>query len=193
MKLLRLTACHFMAYKGYKVSLKFIFLIREIDFRTQHLTCFLISPCVTIHHNIFLKPLPCEFPHCIIHQLLMIYFLINDLLLSKFKQARHTGGGIWAKNNLLIPCDGVFHGCSSSPFVFIQFRRGVYSTFVQVLTATSCSFIYRFCNPRQVFPQAFLFYTSKNSSSSSSSSSSSLSMLHCWFSASVYLNSSTYA
>ena len=56
---------------------------------TPHLFSYQLS--ITIF---FLKSLPCEFPHCIIHQPLIIYFLIDDLLLSKFIQARHTGGGI---------------------------------------------------------------------------------------------------
>ena len=101
----------------------------------QHLTCRFIDHRVTIYHNIFLsiivspsitiffyrsvspsitiffcKSLPCEFSHCIFHQLLIMYFLINDLLLSKFIQARCTRGGIWTKNNLLVLCDGVFDG-----------------------------------------------------------------------------------
>ena len=94
MKLPRLTACDFMAYKGYKFSLKFIFSICEVNFRTQHLTCFLINHYVTIHYNIFLKAFLCEFLHRIIHQSLIIDFLIDDLLSSKFSQTRHTGGNI---------------------------------------------------------------------------------------------------
>ena len=107
MKLLRPMACA----KTIKFQpLKFVFPIRGIKFRTQHLTCFLINHHVTIHHNIFLKPLPNEFPRRIIHQLLIMYFLINDLLLSKFIQACCTRGGIWTKDNLLVLCDGVFDG-----------------------------------------------------------------------------------
>ena len=64
---------------------------------------------------------------------------------------------------------------------------GVYSTFLQVLITTSCSFIFSFVTPKQV-TKSFLppFYTSK------SPSSPSLNMLHCRFSASEYLHSSTY-
>ena len=81
---------------------------------------------------------------------------------------------------------------SSSSFVFVQFRRGIFN-FLQVPTATSCSFIISFVTlGRLQKPFDLLFYTSKNPSSSSSSSSSSLNILHCCFSASVYLHSSTY-
>ena len=82
---------------------------------------------------------------------------------------------------------------SSSSFVFIQFQRGIFNFFAS--SSTDVLFIYYyFCYPRQVTKIFWSsFYTSKNpSSSSSSSSSSSHSMLHCWFSASVYLRSSTY-
>ena len=107
MNLLHPTACNFMVYKDYKIGLKFVFPICRINFRTQHLTFFLINHRVTIHHDNFLKSLPCEFPYRIIHQSLIVYMLINDLLLSKFIQARHTDGSIRTKNSLLIPLDGV--------------------------------------------------------------------------------------
>ena len=63
----------------------------------------------------------------------------------------------------------------------------VHSTFLQLLTGMSCSFIISFAAPVRL-QKSFKpsFYTSK-----SPSSSSSLGMLHCWFSASVYLHSST--
>ena len=64
----------------------------------------------------------------------------------------------------------------------------VYSTFLQVLEATSFSFIISFVTPGRL--QKYFwpsFYTSKNQSSLSS-----LNILHCWFSVSVYLHSSTY-
>ena len=142
----------------------------------------------TIHHDIFLKSLPCEFPHCIIHQPLIIYFLIDDLLLSKFIQARHTGGGIWTKNNLFEPCDIVFDGFFKLFLCFHTFLKGYIQLFLQVLTKTSCWFIIIFVSPTQV-TKIFLalFLTSKNSLLSSS-----LDMLHCCFSALVYLHPSTY-
>ena len=100
------TACD--VHKDYRISLKFAFPVCRINFRTQHHTRSLINHRVTIHHNIFLKSLPCEFPYRIIQQPLIIHMLINGLLLLKFIQTRHAGGGIRTKNNLFIPFDGVF-------------------------------------------------------------------------------------
>ena len=104
------TAYDFMVYKDYKISLKFVLPVCRINFRIQHLACSLINHHITlfIYNNIFLKSFLCEFPNCIIHQLLIIHMLINDLLLSKFTQLCHTDGVIRTKNNFLIPFDGVF-------------------------------------------------------------------------------------
>ena len=130
MKLLHPTACDFMVYKDYKNQpLKFIFPICGINFRIQHLTCLLLDHRVTINHNISLKSLPYKLSHCIFHQLLIIYFLINDLLLLKFIQTCHTGGGIWTKNNLFVPCDGLVDGFFKSSFVFVQFWCGIFNFF----------------------------------------------------------------
>ena len=60
------TVCNFMVYKDYKSDLKFIFPICGIDFRIQQLTCSFINHCITIHHNIFMKSIPCEFSYRII-------------------------------------------------------------------------------------------------------------------------------
>ena len=74
---------------------------------------------------------------------------------------------------------------SSSSFVFIQFRRSIFN-FLQVLTATSCSFIISIVTLKQVTKVFHVsFYTTKYPSSS-------LNMLHCWLSTSVYSHSSTY-
>ena len=76
---------------------------------------------------------------------------------------------------------------SSSSFVFIQFRRDIFN-FLQVLKATYFSFTISLVTPGRLQKSFwFSFYTSKNPSSSSS-----LNILPCWFSASVYLHSSTY-
>ena len=121
---------------------------------------------------------------------LMIHFFINDLLLSMFIQARHTEGRIWAKNSLFVYTLWwclwwLFQALSLFSYSF----DGVYSTFLQVLTATSCSFIISFVTFRQVAKIFFLrsFYTAKNPSSSSS-----LNILYCRSPALVYLHSSTY-
>ena len=129
MRLLHLPTCDFMVYEDYKISLKFVFPIHGINFRTQHLACSPIYHRFTTHHNILLKSLPCEFPYRITHQLLIIYFLINDLLLSKFIQVRLTDGGMRTKNNLLVPCDGVFDGFFKLFLFFIHFRQGIFNIF----------------------------------------------------------------
>ena len=70
--------------KTIKIGLKFIFPVCGINFRIQHLTCPLIDHRITIHHDNFLKSLPCKFSHRVFHQLLIRHMLINRLLLSKF-------------------------------------------------------------------------------------------------------------
>ena len=124
-----LTACDFMVYKGHKISLKLVSPIRRVNFRVRHLTCPPIYHRVTIHHDIYLKPVPSQFPHRIIHQFLSVHFFIDNLLLWRFFQAHHADEGIWAKNNLFVLCDGVFDNSSSSSFVFIQFWWGMFNFF----------------------------------------------------------------
>ena len=92
-----------------KSTFKIFLPICEINFRVQHLSYSLIYHRVTIHHDIFLKPVLSEFPHRIIHQSL-VHFFIPNLLFSKFIKAGHADEGIWAKNNLLVLCDVVFDG-----------------------------------------------------------------------------------
>ena len=77
--------------KTIEIGLKFTLPICGINFRIQHLTCSFINHRVTIHHNIFLKSLACEFSHYIFHQPLIIHMLINNLLLSKFRHAIQVG------------------------------------------------------------------------------------------------------
>ena len=155
MKLLCLT-CDFMIYKDYKIGLKFVFPICRINLRIQHITCSFINHRITIHHEIFLKSFLCEFYRCIFLQSLIIYFLINGLLLSKFIQTCNTDGGIRAKNNLLIPLDGVFD--SFFKFFLCFHTISTRYTFLQVLAVTSCSFIISFCNPKQVTKIFLVFF-----------------------------------
>ena len=155
MKLLCLT-CDFMIYKDYKICLKFVFPICRINLRIQHITCSFINHRITIHHEIFLKSFLCEFYRCIFLQSLIIYFLINGLLLSKFIQTCNTDGGIRAKNNLLIPLDGVFD--SFFKFFLCFHTVSTRYTFLQVLTVTSCSSIISFCNPKQVTKIFLVFF-----------------------------------
>ena len=52
---------------------------------------------IIVYDSISLKSFPCEFPHRLFHHLLIINFLINDLLLSKFPLTCHTDGDISPK------------------------------------------------------------------------------------------------
>ena len=123
------TAYDFIVFIDYKISLKFVFPVCRINFRTERLACHLINHRITIHHNIFLKSLPCEFPYRIIHQPLIIEMLINDLLLPKFIWACHTVWGIRTKIVSLYPLMVSLTASSSSSLVFIQFGRGIFNFF----------------------------------------------------------------
>ena len=129
MNLLHHTIFGFMVYKDYKISLKFVFPIRRINFRIQHHACPFIDHHITIHHNIFLNSLPCKFSYRIIHWLLIILMLINNLLLSKFIQACHAKGGIRTKIISLYIVMVYLMASSGSSLVFIQFRRGIFNFF----------------------------------------------------------------
>ena len=71
--------------KTIKINLKFISPICRFSIRILIiiLSCSLIDYFVTIHHDIFLNSIPFEFSHGILHQLLIIYFLVNGVLYSK--------------------------------------------------------------------------------------------------------------
>ena len=144
--------------KTIKIGLKFVFPVCRINLRIQHLTCSFINHRVTIHHNISVKSLPCEFPHRIFHQLLIICFLVNYLLLSEFIQTRHTGRGTWTKNNLCTLWWYLWWLLQALPLFSYSFD-GVYSTFLQVLTAMSCSFIIRFVTSDQLQKSFVLLFT----------------------------------
>ena len=137
----------------------------------------IVSPSIAI----FFEVPPMEFSHCIFHQLLIIHMLISDLLLLKFIQTCHTDRGIWTKNNLFVPCDVIMMASSSSSFVFIQFRRGTFNFLGRFNNDVHYLLLVLWPQSGYKKPLTFTFYTSKNPSSSL------LSMLHCWFSASVYL------
>ena len=78
-----------------KIGLKFIFTVCRINFRVHRLACPFIDHRVTIYCRA-------------LHQFLIMHMLINGLLLSKFIYSRHTDRGMWTKNNLFVPCDGIF-------------------------------------------------------------------------------------
>ena len=130
MKLVRPMTCDFMVYKDYKNQpLKLVFPTCGINFRIQHLTCPLLNHRTTIHHNISLKSLPREFPHRILHQILIIHFLVNDLLLSKFIQDAIQAGVSEPKITSLYLVIVSLMASSVSCFSFIQFRRGIFNFF----------------------------------------------------------------
>ena len=129
MELLHPKACDFMVCKDYKNCFKIC--VSNMPNQPQDSTPhrFFIDHSVTIHHNISLKSLPCESPHRIFHQLLIIHFLINDLLLSKFIQTSHTDGVSVPKIISLYPLMIPLMAFSSSSFVFIQIRWGIFNFF----------------------------------------------------------------
>ena len=138
-----------MIYKGHKISLKLISLIRRINVRVQHLTCFSIYHRVTIHQNIYLKPVPSEFPHGIIHQRLVVHCFIDELLLSEFIQEAMKTGVSGAKIMMVS-----LMASSSSSFVFIQFQRGIFNFFAN--SNNDVLFIYyKFCNPQAGYKSLF--------------------------------------
>ena len=127
MKLLHPTACDFIVYKDYKNCFKIS--LSNMSNHPQDPTPHRFFYCVTIHHDIFLKSLPCEFPYHIFYQFLIINFLINDLLLSKFLQILHTDGSIWTKIMSLYLLMVSLIASPNSSFVFIQFWRGIFNFF----------------------------------------------------------------
>ena len=144
-----------MVYKDYKIDLKFVFPICEINLLIQHLTCSFINHRVTIHHGILLKSLPCELLHRIFRQLLIIYCLINGLLLSS-RHCIQAGVSEIKIISLYIVMVSLM-ASSSSSFVFIQFRRGIFNFFAS--SNRDVLFIYyQFYNPRQATKKIFLAF-----------------------------------
>ena len=156
MKLLHLTACDFMVYKGYKIGLKLVPPIGQINFRVQNLTCSPVYRRVTIHHDILLKPFPSEFPYHIIHQLLVVNFLIDDLLFPMFIQARHASGISPPKIKYLRFVMVSLMTFSSSSLAFIQFRRCIFNSFA--FSNNDVLLIYYFVILRQVTKVFFAFF-----------------------------------
>ena len=118
-----------MVHKDYKNQFKICLssMWNQLQDPTPHLSSYQ-SSC---HHpsRYFLKSFPCEFCHRIFHQPLIIYFLISDLLLLKFTKARHTSRVSEPKIFSLYIVMVSLVASSSSSFVFIQFRRGIFNFF----------------------------------------------------------------
>ena len=68
MKLLLLTACHFMTYKDYKINFKFAFPMGIIILRASNFTSSYVYHHITIYYYIFLEPISCELPWSIINK-----------------------------------------------------------------------------------------------------------------------------
>ena len=129
MNLLHPTACNFMVYKDYKINsqnLYFQYVESTSGSNTSPvLLSIIVSPSITIFFEV-----PPKRVLSLYHPLTFDHILfINGLLLSKFIQARHTGGGIWTKNNLLVLCDGVFDGFFKLFFCFHAVSTGYIQLF----------------------------------------------------------------
>ena len=144
-----------MVYKGYKTGLKLVPPMGQINFRVQNLTCSPAYRRVTIHHDILLKPFPSEFPYHIIHQLLVVNFLIDDLLFPMFIQARHASGISPPKIKYLRFVMVSLMTFSSSSLAFIQFRRCIFNSFA---FSNNVLLIYYFIILRQVTKVFFAFF-----------------------------------
>ena len=131
MKLFRLTVCDFMVYKykDYKINLKSALPKHGINFRSP--TPHLFSDQSSCHQpsQYLLKSLPSEFPHRIIHQLLIIHFLLTVFCFrSSSRHAIQTG--VSGPKIIFLYFLMVFlMASSSSSFVFMQFRWGIFNFF----------------------------------------------------------------
>ena len=120
------------------------------------------------------------------------FFLYNTSLItcyfrSSFKHSVQTGVSTPKMISLYLIMVPLMAFWRSS--VDITFRRGTFNS-----SACAKNFVSVICNPQLGYESIFFctavyisFYTSKYPSSSKS-----LKMLHCWFSGSVHLHSSTY-
>ena len=105
--------------------LKFVFPIRGIKFRIQHLTCSPIYHRATIHHDVFLKSLPSEFLHHIFHQPLIIFFWSMTCRFRSWSRHATQPGVSEPKIISLYPV----MASPSSSFVFMEFWRGIFNFF----------------------------------------------------------------
>ena len=129
MKPLRPTASDFVVHKDYKIDLKFVSPVSGISFRTHYLTCPLINHRFIIYHNIFLKSLPCESPHSIFHQPLIIDMLIMLMACCFRSSSRHAMQVSELKIISLYLVMVSLMASSTSSFVFLQFRWGIFNFF----------------------------------------------------------------
>ena len=127
MKLLHHTACGFMVHKDWKISLKFIFSVCRIDFRIQHLTCCLINHRVTIHYDIFWSPSHASF--LILSSVSLWSYTCWSMACWFRSSSRHAMRAVVSELKIisLYLLMVYLMASSSSSFVFIQFRRGIFN------------------------------------------------------------------
>ena len=129
MKLLCPKACDFMVYKDYKNRLNFVFPVCGINFRIEHLTCSFMNHRVTIHHNIFRSPSHSSF--LIVSSINLWWQTCWSMICCFRSSSRHaiqTGVSepkIISLHNLMVS----LIASSSSSFVFIQLRGGIFNSF----------------------------------------------------------------
>ena len=116
--------------KTIKIGLKLVFPVCGINCRIQNLICPLIDHRFIIHHNISLKPFPCQFSHCILHQPLMIHFFLSMICCFQSSSRHAIQAGISEPKIISLYLMMVpLMASSSSFFVFVQFWRGMFSFF----------------------------------------------------------------
>ena len=129
MNLPRLTVYNFMVYKGYKIGLKFIFAICGINFRIQHFACSPINHRITIYHNIFWSPSHASF--LTVSSINFWSYTCWSIICCFRTSSRHViqKGVSEPKIIFLYTLMVSLIASSSSYFVFIQFRRGIFIFF----------------------------------------------------------------
>ena len=138
-KHLCLTVYDFMVYNDYKIDLKFHFITNTLNSRTQDFTCPLVYHYV--HYCVFPQIILSQLSYCILHELLIVFFLINYLLLP------------FLAYSTAISEDDIFTFVLCLNDAFFQtlillsysFHR-VYLTLLLPVTTFPCSFFF-FCKP----------------------------------------------
>ena len=162
MELLCPTACGFMLNKDYKnCILKIVFPICGINFRIRQLTCPLIDHRITTNLNISLKSLYASF--LIISSISFWSYIFWSITCWLWSSSWHPIQAGVPEPKIIFLCLMMVSlmASSSSAFVIMSFN-GVYSNYLQVLTAMSCSFIISFVTPSRLQKSFWpSFYTLK--------------------------------
>ena len=115
--------------KTIKAALKFFFSVCRINFRIQHLACSLISHCVIILHNIFWRPFHASFLN--VSSISLWSYTCWSIICYFWSLSRHAIQARVSEPKIifLYPLMVSLMASSSSSFVFIQFRRGLFNFF----------------------------------------------------------------